>query len=465
MERSATLSAQSIADRQRSLFYTGATRELPFRLRQLTALREAFVRREGDILAALRQDLGKPETETYTSELAPVLHEIDRARRGLRSWARPRKVHTPLLLRPGTSWVHPEPYGSILIIGPFNYPFQLAMLPLVGALAAGNCAVVKPSELAPHTSRLLADVLGAGFDPAYLAAVEGGVEETQALLAQRFDYILFTGSSRVGRIVLAAAARQLTPVTLELGGKNPCIVDRDADLEKAARRIVWGKFLNAGQTCIAPDFVVAHAAIQAELLRRLSSTIQAFYGSDPRASADYGRIVNQRHFERLVDLMRSGDVVVGGQVDAGTRYIAPTVVVNVSWSDPVMQEEIFGPILPVLRFDDLKELIERLRARPRPLGLYYFSGDRARQEEVLRRLSSGGACINDTFGQVLNSWLPFGGIGDSGMGAYHGKTSFETFSHPRSVVRRSTWTDPGTKYPPYRTPLSVLRRIMGFLYR
>ena len=465
MESKTTLAPQGIADRQRGFFSTGATRELRFRIRQLTALREVLVAREGDILGALRHDLGKPEVEAYASEIAPVLHEIDRARRGLRGWARPRKVHTPLILLPGTSWIHPEPRGCILIVGPFNYPFQLVMSPLIGALAAGNCAVVKPSEMAPHTSRLVSNVLAARFDPAYLTAVEGGVEETRALLAQRFDHILFTGSSRVGKIVMEAAARHLTPVTLELGGKNPCIVDGDADLEKAARRIVWGKFTNAGQTCIAPDFVVAHASIKAALLRRLSSTIQAFYGDDPLASADYGRIVNERHFTRLVALMREGDIVTGGQAVAEIRYIAPTVIDNVSWADPVMQEEIFGPILPVLRFDELEEVIERLRTQPKPLGLYYFSGDRTRQEEVIRRLPSGGACINDTFGQVLNSCLPFGGIGDSGMGAYHGRTGFDTFSHRRSVVRRSTWMDPGTKYPPYRTPLSVLRRITGFLYR
>ena len=453
----------AIAERQRAYFRTGATLEIAFRIEQLTKLRNAIASREAAVLEAVKQDLGRPAEEAYTSEVGIVLHEIDLARKHLAAWARPRKVRTPLVLFPAKSWVQAEPYGSVLIIAPWNYPFQLAIAPLAAALAAGNCAVVKPSEAAPHTSRLVAEMIRATFDEAYVAAVEGAAPETQALLAQRFDYIFFTGGTQVGRIVMAAAAKHLTPVTLELGGKNPCLVDRDADLGIAARRIAWGKFMNAGQTCIAPDFVLAHKAIKAELLQRLAAAVEQFYGKDPQASPDYGRIVNDRHFERLAALLREGKAAVGGQSAKAQRYIAPTILEGVSWDSPLMQEEIFGPILPVLEFEDLDSAIRMLQARPKPLALYVFSNDRARQDEVVRRLSSGGACINDTFGQFLNLRLPFGGVGESGMGAYHGKAGFDTFSHSRGVVRRATWADPRTKYPPYKTPLAVLRRIISFL--
>jgi acyl-CoA reductase-like NAD-dependent aldehyde dehydrogenase len=459
----ASLPAAGIAEAQRAFFRRGLTRDSGFRVRQLGVLRSAIVRREDDILQALKQDLGRPVAESYTSEIGIVLHEIDFALKNLAAWAKPRKVRTPLMLLPGSSWVYPEPYGSALVIAPWNYPFQLAISPLVGALAAGNCAVVKPSETAPHTSRLIADIIGNAFDPGYLAGVEVGVEETKVLLEQRFDYIFFTGGTRVGRIVMAAAARHLTPVTLELGGKNPCIVDASADLDKAAHRIAWGKFVNAGQTCIAPDFVLAEKSIKPALLARLAATIESFYGTDPKTSPDFGRIVNDHHFERLRALMGDCEIVVGGKTDAAQRYIAPTIVEGVSWDHAIMQEEIFGPILPVLEFDDLETVMAALEVKPKPLALYFFSQNRDRQEQVLRRLSSGGACINDTFAQLLNLRLPFGGVGDSGMGSYHGKAGFDTFSHSKSVVKRSTWVDPGLKYPPYRTPLAVLRRVMPLI--
>jgi aldehyde dehydrogenase (NAD+) len=457
------LPSAGVADAQRAFLRRGLTREIGFRVRQLRALRSAIVQREGDILGALKRDLGRPMAESYTSEIGIVLHEIDFAVKNVAAWAKPRKVHTPLILFPASSWVYPEPYGCALVIAPWNYPFQLAVSPLIGALAAGNCAVVKPSEAAPHTSRLIADMIGNEFDPGYLAAVEGGSEETKTLLDQRFDYIFFTGGTRVGKIVMAAAARHLTPVTLELGGKNPCIVDASADLDKAARRIAWGKFVNAGQTCVAPDFVLAENSIKPALLARLAAAIESFYGADPKTSPDFGRIVNDHHFARLCALMGDGKVVAGGKTDAAERYIAPTIVEGVSWDHAIMQEEIFGPILPVLDFDDLEAVMTALELKPKPLALYFFSENRDRQEQVLRRLSSGGACINDTFAQMLNLRLPFGGVGDSGMGAYHGKAGFETFSHSKGVVKRSTWADPGIKYPPYTTPLAVLRRVMPWI--
>ena len=455
--------AAGVAEAQRTFFRRGMTREIGFRMKQLSTLRRIIVQREGDILQALKQDLGRPPAEGYTSEIAIVLHEIDFALKNVASWAKPRKVRTPLILFPGSSWIYPEPYGCALVIAPWNYPFQLAVSPLIGALAAGNCAVVKPSEAAPQSSRLIADMISDAFDPSYLAAVEGGVEETQALLDQRFDYIFLTGGTRVGKIIMAAAARHLTPVTLELGGKNPCIVDASADLDKAARRIAWGKFVNAGQTCIAPDFLLAERSIKPALLARLAAAIESFYGAEPQASPDFGRIVNDHHFERLLALMGDGNIVAGGKTDAAQRYIAPTIIEGISWDHAVMQEEIFGPILPVLEFDELEMVLTVLEAKPKPLALYFFSESRDRQEQVLRRLSSGGASINDTFAHLLNLRLPFGGVGDSGMGSYHGKAGFDTFSHSKSVVKRSAWADPGMRYPPYKTPLAVLRRVMPLI--
>jgi acyl-CoA reductase-like NAD-dependent aldehyde dehydrogenase len=451
-----------LPDSQRAFFRTGATRDLEFRKAQLARLRAAIVAREAAILDALKQDLGRPAEEAYTSEIGIVLHEIDVARKGVAGWARPRRVRTPPALFPATSRVQPEPYGRVLIIAPWNYPFQLAIAPLAAAIAAGNCAVVKPSEAARHTSRLVAALIGETFDPQYVAAVEGGVAQTQALLAERFDYIFFTGAAHVGRSVMAAAAKHLTPVTLELGGKNPCIVEPDADLAVAARRIAWGKFVNAGQTCIAPDFVLAHKAIRPALVERLVAALEASYGKDPLKSPDYGRVIDERHFDRLAALMRDGAVAVGGQSDRAQRYIAPTVLTDVSWDSPAMQDEIFGPILPVLEYEDLEAALQRLQGWPTPL-VYCFTSSRETEQKVLDRLPSGGACINDAFGHFLNLRLPFGGRGESGMGAYHGKAGFDTFSHRRSVVRRATWLDPGVRYPPYKTPLAVLRRIISFL--
>ena len=452
-----------LSDSQRAFFRTGATRDVEFRKAQLARLRAAIVAREAAILEALKQDLGRPAEEAYTSEIGIVLAEIDAAGKGVAAWARPRRVRTPPVLFPAASRVQPEPYGSVLIIAPWNYPFQLAIAPLAAAIAAGNCAVVKPSEAAARVSRLIAAMISETFAPEYVAAVEGGVAETQALLAQRFDYIFFTGGTQIGRVVMAAAAKHLTPVTLELGGKNPCIVERDADLGTAARRIAWGKFMNAGQTCIAPDFVLAHKAIRPALVERLVAAVEASYGKDPLKSPDYGRIVDERHFDRLAALLRDGKAAMGGQSDRVQRYIAPTILQGVGWDAPIMREEIFGPILPVLEFDDLDAVIARLQALPTPLALYCFTSSRETEQKILGRLPSGGACINDTFGQFLNLRLPFGGQGESGMGAYHGKAGFDTFSHLRGVVRRATWADPRTRYPPYKTPLAVLRRIISFL--
>lgn len=452
-----------IAERQRHYFRGGATRDIGFRKQQLLRLQAAIKASEKEILQALRDDLGRSDAESYMAEIAIVLREISVACRKLAAWAKPKSVRTPLSLFPGRSAIVPEPYGTALIIAPWNYPFQLALAPLVAAMSAGNCAVVKPSEAAPHTSSAIARLLGSLFDPAYVAAVEGGAQETKALLDQRFDMIFFTGGGRIGRIVMEAASRHLTPVTLELGGKNPCIVAADADITTAARRIAWGKFINAGQTCIAPDFLLVHASVKQPLLGALSDAIVRFYGADSARSPDYGRIINDHHFERLAALTANADIVTGGQTDRKTRFIAPTILDNVGWEHPVMQEEIFGPILPVIAYDDLDDILQTLEIMEKPLALYYFGADKASQDQVLKRLPAGGVSINDTFAHMLNFDMPFGGVGASGMGAYHGKAGFDTFSHKKSVVWRGIWLDPSLKYPPYRIPMAILRRLLPFL--
>jgi aldehyde dehydrogenase (NAD+) len=463
MDASTRAPASALLQAQRAFFRTGATRPLAFRREALQRLRDALVQREGELLAALREDLGRPAAEAYTSEIGFVLAEIAFTLRHLAGWVRPGRESTPPLLFPATSWIHRDPYGCALVIGPWNYPLQLLLVPLAGAIAAGNCAVIKPSELAPRTAEAVGRLVADTFPAEHVAVVQGGAEAVQALLSERFDYLFFTGGARVGRIVMEAAARFLTPLTLELGGKSPCIVDADADLAVAARRIAWGKFMNAGQTCVAPDFVLVHASVRAALVKRLAEAVRAFYGDDPRASPDYGRIVSERHFDRLAGLVQGGRTACGGVGDRDARYFAPTVLEDVQWDAPVMQEEIFGPILPVLDFASLDEAVERLRALPRPLALYVFARDRAVQDRLLRELPSGSACINDTISQLINPRLPFGGIGDSGLGAYHGRHSFDTFSHARGVVRRGTWFDLAVRYPPYRTPLAVLRGLMKHL--
>lgn len=451
---------EGLAEMQRRFFRSGATRDLEFRKRQLRTMRDLLEKHEADILEAMRLDLGRPPSEAYTSEIGVLMIEIETALKRLDRWARPKRVRTPWLLFPGASRIEPEPFGSVLVIGPWNYPLQLVLAPAVAALSAGNCVVLKPSELAPATSALIAEMIGGAFDPNVMAVVEGGVEPTQALLKQHFDYLFFTGGTKVGKIVMAAAAEHLTPVTLELGGKNPCIVAAGADIGTAAKRIAWGKFFNAGQTCIAPDFILVEKSAEAAFLGALKAAITDFYGTDPAASPDYARIINERHFDRLASYLERGDIVAGGRTDRAQRYIAPTVLTGVTWDDPVMADEIFGPILPVFVYDDIDAELSALQQRPKPLALYLFTQDRTLEDKVLRTLSSGGAAINDIFAQMLNLELPFGGVGDSGMGAYHGKAGFDTFSHHRAVVRRSTWIDPSLKYPPYKTPLSLLKRLM-----
>jgi acyl-CoA reductase-like NAD-dependent aldehyde dehydrogenase len=361
---------------------------------------------------------------------------------------------------PASAKIYPEPLGVVLIIGPWNYPFQLNILPLVGAIAAGNCAIVKPSEIAANTSKVVAELINKTFDPAYIAAVEGGVETSQQLLAEKFDYIFFTGGTNVGRVVMEAAAKNLTPVTLELGGKSPCIVDSDISIENSAKRIVWGKFINAGQTCIAPDYLLVNRAVKSEFLTAVTETIRSFYGENPAESTDYCRIISERHFNRLAEFLKDGKIVIGGETNAEEKYIAPTVIDGVSWDAPVMQEEIFGPILPVLEYSDLEEAIALINSRPKPLALYLFSRDKQKQKRVLRDTSSGGVCINDTVMQGALTSLPFGGVGNSGIGSYHGKASFDTFSHYKSVLNKGLWFDLEWRYAPYKGKLDFLKKVI-----
>ncbi len=439
--------------KQRAFFGTGVTLDLGWRGQQLRLLRQAIRKRQKELLAALQTDLGKPAFEAFTSEILVVLEEIDVALRNLRRWARPRKVPTSMAQLGGKATVRPEPLGVVLIIGAWNYPFFLIMAPLVGAIAAGNCAILKPSERAPATSKFLAELCAACFPSGAIAVVEGGIPETQALLAERFDRIFYTGGAQVGRIVMAAAARNLTPVTLELGGKSPAIVDREADLELAAKRIVWGKFFNAGQTCVAPDYVLLEQSIAEDAIAALKRWIHRFYGENPQQSPDYARIVSAERCDRLVGLLAGANVVCGGTCDRDDRYFAPTIVRDVPVDSPLLQEEIFGPILPAIAYGTLAEAIAFVRDRPKPLALYFFSQNPGHQERVLRELSFGNGCINDVLLQTASPHLPFGGVGDSGMGSYRGKAGFDTFSHYKSVLLGSTWLDLALRYPPYRPGL------------
>ena len=448
----------------RAFYDTGETKDVSFRKRQLKSLKTAIRKNEQAIMDALYRDLKKPAFESYASEIGILYPEISHAIRNVGSWSRKRRVGTPLIHFRSRSTVYYEPYGVALIISPWNYPFQLIIAPLVAAIAAGNCAVMKPSELAPATSRVIAKIIRETFPDRYIAVIEGGVDATQALLTEKFDYIFFTGGTAVGRIVMKAAAGHLTPVTLELGGKSPVIVDEDADLPVAARRLCWGKFFNAGQTCLAPDYLLVHEKIRNEFVGELVLAIDAFYDGDPARSTDYARIINERHFDRIMGLLRKGRIIYGGGSDRKKRYIAPTLVADVTMKDPIMQEEIFGPLLPIMTFRTLEEAVRIVQERPRPLALYYFSRDRRKQRMVLERTASGGGCINDTVSHVGSQELPFGGIGDSGMGRYHGRSGFETFSHQRGILARSNWPDVMLRYPPYRKKVRLLKalfRIVG----
>ena len=448
----------------RNFFEKGKTRDLLFRKEQLQILRNAIIENEDKIINALNKDLGKSPFISYVTEIALVVKEIELFIRNLQRWSRTKKVRTPLGHIGASSYIYQEPYGTILIFSPWNYPFQLSFLPLVGALASGNTVVLKPSELSPATSAIIAEIIADNFKQGLITVVEGDKETSMFLLAEKFDYIFFTGSTFVGKQVMKAAAENLTPVTLELGGKSPCIVDLDANIDIAARRVVWGKYLNAGQTCIAPDYLLIHKSIKDRFNEKAQGYIKKFYGENALLSPDYNRIINKKHFERLSSFLDNGTTVVGGEVNKEALYISPTIIDDIDWKDPVMQEEIFGPILPVISYERIEEVIKAIKNQPKALALYLFSKNKAVQDRIIKEIQFGGGCINDTIIHASSPYLPFGGIGESGMGVYHGKSSFVTFSHPKSIVKRGNLQDFSFKYPPYKKDhLRLVKKIFKWL--
>lgn len=451
-------------ERQRAFFNDGNTLPVSFRIAQLRRLQHEIIRRRSDIEAAMKADLGRSGFETFLAEYLLVSDAIKTAIKHTRRWASPKQVRPSLLNFPSRDAVIPEPYGVSLIISPWNYPFLLSLTPLIAAISAGNCAVIKPSEDSPAASALLAEIVGAAFSSEHAAVAPGGADTARALLEYRFDKIFFTGSARVGKLVLQAAARHMTPVTLELGGKNPCIVTESADLTVAARRIIWGKLLNAGQTCIAPDFILAHRSIHDTLIERLSQAAIAFYGHDIRHNPDYPRIVNERHFARLVSYLTAGNVAWGGEHTAETLYFGPAIMTGITQDDAVMKEEIFGPVLPVIAYDSTDELVARVNAHGTPLALYVFTSNKELVKTLWSRCRFGGGCVNDTLSHFLNERLPFGGIGTSGMGGYHGLWGFNAFSHHKSLLRRAVRPDIPLRYPPY-SGKGWLRRILSALFQ
>ena len=440
---------KDILQQQNHFFSSGKTIQAEFRLKQLESLKEAMIRHEADLAAALKADLGKSRMESYMCEIGLTLSELTWMQKHLRSLMRSKRVSTPVAQFAAKSFRSPSPYGTVLIMSPWNYPVLLTLDPLIDAIAAGNTAVVKPSAYAPCTFDVMKTMIEECFPAHYVAVVDGGRAENQALLQQRFDMIFFTGGKTVGREVLRHAAEYLTPVTLELGGKSPCIVDSTAKIRLAAKRIVFGKYLNCGQTCVAPDYILCHHSVRQKLVAAIRHEIQIQFGESPLLNPDYGKIINAKHFQRLSELLDPEKIVCGGNTDAATLRIEPTVMADVTWEDAVMEEEFFGPLLPILTYYTLEEVIRTVESHPHPLALYFFSEDKTAQKKLLRSCRFGGGCINDTVIHLATSSMPFGGIGESGMGSYHGKTGFESFSHFRSIVDKKTWMDLPIRYQKY----------------
>lgn len=440
---------KDILQQQNHFFSSGKTIPAEFRLKQLESLKEAMIRHEADLAAALKEDLGKSRVESYMCEIGLTLSELTWMQKHLRSLMRSKRVSTPAAQFAAKSFRSPSPYGTVLIMSPWNYPVLLTLDPLIDAIAAGNTAVVKPSAYAPCTFNVMKTMIKECFPAHYVAVVDGGRAENQALLQQRFDMIFFTGGKTVGREVLRHAAEYLTPVTLELGGKSPCIVDSTAKIRLAAKRIVFGKYLNCGQTCVAPDYILCDKRIRDELITAILAEIEKQFGKEPLKNPNYGKIINEKHFERILGLINGEKLVYGGQSEPESLRIAPTVLNNITWDDAVMGEEIFGPLLPILTFDTLDEALDTVESHPHPLALYFFSEDKAAQKKVLDTCRFGGGCINDTIIHLATSDMPFGGVGESGMGSYHGRVGFETFSHYRSIVDKKTWMDLPIRYQKY----------------
>ena len=447
-----------IVTAQREYFYTGATLDIDFRINALKKLKAYVQSHESEIAKAIALDLGKSSFESYMCETGMVLSELTHMLKHTRSYAKEKRVLTPLAQFHSRSYKKPSPYGVTLIMSPWNYPFMLTIEPLIDAIAAGNTAVLKPSAYSPHTSELIKKMVADCFDPQFVTVVTGGRAENTCLLGEHFDYIFFTGSQHVGREVMAKASVHLTPVTLELGGKSPCIVEKSANLKLAARRIVFGKYLNCGQTCVAPDYIYCDREIKDELIRQIQKQIRKQFGSTPLNNKNYGKIINEKHFTRICNLIDPSKVVCGGDNNPGALQIAPTVMDNVTFGDAVMQEEIFGPVLPVLAYDSLDEAIEKVNSMAHPLALYIFTSDKEAAEKVTSHCGFGGGCVNDTIIHLATSEMGFGGFGESGMGSYHGKDGFHTFSHYKSIVDKKTWLDLPMRYQPYRKIYEKLLR-------
>lgn len=448
--------------KQKNYYLSGKTKDITFRIDNLKKLKRLIKENEEIILDALKKDLGKSNFEGYITEIGMVYEEINIMIKNIKKWSKKEKVKSSINYYPSKCYVYKEPYGVALIIGPFNYPFQLILSPLIGAIGAGNCAVIKPSEYSVNTSMLIEEIINDNFNEEYIKVVNpmGGKEVVSELLEQPVDYIFFTGSVRVGKIVMEKASKSLIPVTLELGGKSPCIVDKDANIKMSAKRIAWGKFLNAGQTCVAPDYLYVHEDIKVEFLEELVKEIEEQLGKKQKESPDYPRIISEREVRRLSEYLDEGEVFYGGEVSIGEKYISPTILVNIEEKAKILEEEIFGPIFPVYEFNDLEEVVNKVNNGDKPLALYYFSEDKNKIEYVLNNTSSGGVTINDTVIHVASTYLPFGGVGNSGIGSYHGKASFDTFSHRKSVLKRGTFMELTFRFAPYNNKLKLIKKIL-----
>ncbi|MCW6061342.1 aldehyde dehydrogenase [Clostridium sporogenes] len=453
---------ESIGDmlkKQKSFFEKGYTKDINFRIETLKKLKHNIKMNENNIFKALKIDLNKSEFETFITEIGIVYDEINGAIKNIKKWSKPKKVKTPITNFLASSYIYNEPYGVALIIAPWNYPVQLIMAPLVGAISAGNCVLLKPSELAVETEKIIVKIIKETFSDEYIGVVTGGVKVSEALLKEKFDYIFYTGGINVGKIVMRAAAENLTPITLELGGKSPCIVDKDANINLAARRITWGKFLNAGQTCVAPDYLVVHKNIKEKLISSIENYIIEFFGENAFENEEYPRIINERHFKRLEGYLKEGKIVFGGKTDISNLYIEPTIIEGINLKNRIMEEEIFGPIFPVIEFEDIDEVIDIIKNNPKPLALYYFSEDKEKQEIIIKNISFGGGCINDTIMHLSTSTLPFGGVGSSGIGGYHGRASFDTFSHKKSILKKSNLIDIKIRYAPFKGKINLAKKL------
>lgn len=444
--------------KQKEFFKSGKTKDIKFRIENLNKLKKNIEKNEQYIMEALKKDLGKSNFESYSTELGIVLSEISFITKHLKKWAKPKKVKTPITNFKSSSYIYPEPYGNTLILSPWNYPFQLSIVPLIGSIAAGNTVILKPSSTSYYTSKIIEKIINENFDTGYIHVITG--ERGKKLLDENFDYIFYTGSVPVGKIVMEKASKYLTPVTLELGGKSPCIVDGKANLNLSAKRIVWGKFLNSGQTCVAPDYMFIHKNVKNEMINNIIYYIKTFYGVNPLYSEEYTKIINERQFNRLIKLLDNNKIIYGGDYDKDSLYISPTLMDNVNWDDPIMGEEIFGPILPILEYEELNEVIDIVNSHPKPLALYFFSNDKENAEKIINGISFGGGCINDTIMHLSSPYLPFGGVGTSGMGSYHGKKSFDTFTHYKSILEKSNIIDPNFRYPPYGSKLNIVKKFL-----